>query len=91
ELGKVFFRLSKKHIEVNVSNPAKEFLAEKGYDPNLGARPLKRVIQKEMLDPLSLKIVSGEIIDGDKVTADVKANCLKFQILTRKEKKSKKI
>ena len=91
ELGKVFSRLSKKHIEVNVSNPAKEFLAEKGYDPNLGARPLKRVIQKEMLDPLSLKIVSGEIIDGDKVTADVKANCLKFQILTRKEKKSKKI
>ncbi len=90
ELEKVFSRLSKKRIEVMVRNEAKEFLADKGFDASLGARPLKRVIQKEMLDPLSLKIVSGEIIEGDKVLAILKENKLEFQILARQEKKKSK-
>ena len=64
ELQKVAIRLQDKNIEIKVTEKAKEFLAERGFDPNLGARPLKRVIQREVLDPLSLKIVSGEVKEG---------------------------
>ena len=46
-------------------------MAEKGFDLNLGARPLKRVIQREVLDPLSLKIVSGELKQKERVIVDV--------------------
>jgi len=70
ELQKVANRLQGKSIEIKVTEPAKEFLAERGFDPNLGARPLKRVIQRQVLDPLSLKIVSGEIKKGERVVVD---------------------
>ncbi len=68
----------------------KKFLAEKGYDPNLGARPLKRVIQKEVLNPLSMKIVSGEIKPGEKVVIDFRKEKIKFITVSngRKDKKS---
>jgi len=72
ELEKVYNRLKGKNITLKVTEPVKELLAERGFDPNLGARPLKRVIQKLILDPLALKIVSGEIKEGDKVVVDVK-------------------
>lgn len=70
ELQKVINRLSYKGIEIEIKESAKELLAEKGFDPNLGARPLKRVIQKQVLDPLSLRIVSGEIKEGERVVVD---------------------
>lgn len=70
ELQKIEDRLTAKNIKIKVTEIAKEFLAEKGFDPNLGARPLKRVIQRLVLDPLSLKIVSGEIGEGEKVIID---------------------
>lgn len=70
ELGKVQKRLANKRIELKVTEQAKEFLAKEGFDPNLGARPLKRVIQRQVLDPLSLKIVSGEIKEGERVVVD---------------------
>ena len=68
ELKKVADRLKNKDIKIRVSEQAKALLAEKGFDPNLGARPLKRVIQREVLDPLSLKIVSGQV--GKEVMID---------------------
>lgn len=70
ELAKVAERLSSKKIEIRVSNAAKELLAEKGFDPNFGARPLRRVIQRQVLDPLALKLVKGEIKEGDRVWVD---------------------
>ncbi|OGZ18150.1 MAG: ATP-dependent chaperone ClpB [Candidatus Nealsonbacteria bacterium RBG_13_36_15] len=70
ELGKVASRLAGKGIQLNYSEKAKEILTEQGFDPSLGARPLKRVIQRKVLDPLSLKIVSGEIQEGEKVLVD---------------------
>ena len=79
ELQKVAERLGKKKIEIKVTEKAKEFLAEKGFDPNLGARPLKRVIQREVLDPLSLKIVSGEIKEGERVIVDFAKGKIIFQ------------
>jgi ATP-dependent Clp protease ATP-binding subunit ClpB len=70
ELAKVAGRLANKKIEIKVSEKTKEFLAERGYDPNLGARPLKRLIQKQVLDPLAVKIVAGNILEGEKVVVD---------------------
>lgn len=68
ELDKVAKRLSRKGVDLDITQKAKELLAQKGFDSNLGARPLKRVIQKSVLDPLALKIVSGEILPGGRVT-----------------------
>ncbi|MCD6528399.1 AAA family ATPase [bacterium] len=72
ELGKVIKRLQGRKINLEVKKPARELLAEKGFDPNFGARPLKRVIQKLVLDPLALKIVKGEVQEGEKVIVDAK-------------------
>ena len=70
ELKKVIERLHNKNVEIDVSQPAKELLAERGFDPNFGARPLKRVIQKLILNPLALMIVRGQVKDGERVIID---------------------
>jgi len=79
ELAKVAERLAGKKIEIRVFELAKEFLAEKGFDQNLGARPLKRVIQRQVLDPLSLKIVSGEVREGERVAVDLENEKIIFR------------
>jgi len=70
ELNKVEKRLYSKHISLTVTDAAKEILAARGFDANLGARPLRRVIQKLVLDNLALKIVSGEVKEGDNILVD---------------------
>lgn len=62
--------MSQRNIKLNVTERAKKFLAEKGYDPQFGARPLKRVIQTMILDPLAMKIVKNEIPEEATVTID---------------------
>lgn len=79
ELEKVQKRLNNKKIELRVAESTKAFLAEKGFDQNLGARPLKRVIQREVLDPLSLKIVSGEIKIGERISLDLENEKIIFR------------
>ena len=79
ELEKVANRLANKNIEISVSEKAKELLAERGFDPNLGARPLKRVIQKLVLDPLALQIVTGRVLEKEKVAVDVEGSEIVFQ------------
>ncbi|MCK5466187.1 ATP-dependent chaperone ClpB [Candidatus Parcubacteria bacterium] len=64
-------RLAKQNIKIEVSQKAKEFIASKGYEPSYGARPLKRIIQNEILDKLALKIIEGEIKEKDLVKIDV--------------------
>jgi ATP-dependent Clp protease ATP-binding subunit ClpB len=59
--------LEERKIEIDLDPSAREWLAEKGYDPQYGARPLKRVIQREVQDPLADKILAGEVPDGAKV------------------------
>jgi ATP-dependent Clp protease ATP-binding subunit ClpB len=90
ELSKVVKRLKQNGIDIEITEVAKEFLAEKGYDPNLGARPLKRVIQKEVLNPLSMKIVSGEIKSGEKIVVDCRKDKIEFTAVLnfKKNKKS---
>jgi len=81
ELQKVAKRLKNKKIEIKTSEKAKELLVERGFDPNLGARPLKRVIQKLVLDPLSLKIVGGKVLEGEKVMVDFENDKIIFRTL----------
>jgi ATP-dependent Clp protease ATP-binding subunit ClpB len=63
-------RLQEKNIDIEVSPEAKKLLAERGFDPVYGARPLKRTIQKELQNPLALKILDGEYKEGDVVRID---------------------
>jgi len=70
ELKKVSNRLEAKNIKIKISERARELLAEEGFDPNLGARPLKRVIQRKVLDPLALKIVTGLVRPGEEILVD---------------------
>jgi ATP-dependent Clp protease ATP-binding subunit ClpB len=70
--------LAERKIGLELTEAAKRYLAEKGYDPVYGARPLKRTIQRELQDPLALKILEGEFDDGDVVMAEVKDGELAF-------------
>ncbi len=70
ELCKVAERLADKNISIKITDKAKDLLAEKGFDPNLGARPLRRVIQRLVLDPLALRIVRGGIKGGERAVVD---------------------
>ena len=63
--------LADRKIEVVLTDAARSLLAEKGYDPAYGARPLKRVIQKSIQDPLAEEILAGRVKDGDRVEVGV--------------------
>jgi len=83
EIKKVMERLLAKNIKMKVTKKVKEFIAKKGFDQTLGARPLKRVIQKKVLDPLAIKIISGEIKPKNPVTVDLKDGEICFKSLKR--------
>jgi ATP-dependent Clp protease ATP-binding subunit ClpB len=70
QIDRVAARLRRKQITLRLTDAAGRYLAEKGFDPVFGARPLKRVIQSEILDELSLKIIEGDIGEGDTVNVD---------------------
>jgi len=72
QLARIAVRLRLKHIELKVTDKAKKLMAQKGYDPVFGARPLKRVLQHEILDPLALKIIEGGVQGEKTVTVDAK-------------------
>jgi ATP-dependent Clp protease ATP-binding subunit ClpB len=71
-------RLTARNIELILSESAMSFIAEKGYDPIYGARPLKRVIQQYIENPLSMAILKGNILDGDRVRAAVDGDRIIF-------------
>ncbi|MBU2592383.1 MAG: ATP-dependent chaperone ClpB [Patescibacteria group bacterium] len=66
-------RLAEQQVEIEIDEEAKTILAKEGYDPVFGARPLKRVIQNKILDPLAMKIIEGKIKEGKKVRVEVKS------------------
>ncbi len=76
QLAAVRGRLALRHIKLTVSDKAKKWIVTHGYDQNFGARPLKRLIQSSLLDPLSLKLVSAEIGDGADVKIDTRGDKL---------------
>jgi ATP-dependent Clp protease ATP-binding subunit ClpB len=79
QLQRLLSRLQKQNITLVLDDSAKKFLAKEGYDPAYGARPLKRVIQREILDPLSLEILDGRFAEGDHIHATEKGGRLAFE------------
>lgn len=71
QLARLDKLLKERKIELELTEAARKLIAEHGYDPVYGARPLKRAIQKYLQDPLALRLLAGEFKDGDKVVADV--------------------
>jgi len=72
-------RLADRDLTLELTDQAREYLANKGYEPLFGARPLKRLIQREIQDPLALKLLSGEVREGATVTVDVADGHLDFR------------
>jgi ATP-dependent Clp protease ATP-binding subunit ClpB len=72
-------RLKDKKITVKLASDAREFIADKGFSPEYGARPLKRTIQKLIIDPLSIKIIQGELKPNDVVKIDVRNRQINFK------------
>jgi ATP-dependent Clp protease ATP-binding subunit ClpB len=70
QLGGLRKRLAGRRIGVRVTDAAKRLLADEGYDPQFGARPLKRVIQQRIENPLASRILRGEFADGDTIEID---------------------
>jgi ATP-dependent Clp protease ATP-binding subunit ClpB len=79
QLRRLTKRLEQQKITLDLSDSAKELLAREGYDPVYGARPLRRTIQKEILDPLSIDILEGKVREGQTVHVDAKDGALEFQ------------
>ena len=81
EISKVIDRLKSREISVKIDNKAKDFLIEDGYDPEYGARPMRRSVEKHLEDPLAEHLLRGDVKDGDfvGVTFDKKENKLKFK------------
>ena len=80
QVGRLQKLLDERKVVIELSPEARNFLAEKGYDPAYGARPLKRVIQKELQDPLAGRLLSGEIKEGERVKIGLAKGELTFKI-----------
>ena len=80
QLRRLTKRLENQKITLELSDAAKARIAREGYDPVYGARPLKRAIQKEILDPLSLQILEGKFHEGQTIRVDVKTGAMTFTV-----------
>jgi ATP-dependent Clp protease ATP-binding subunit ClpB len=71
-------RLAERNLQLSLTDEARAHLARVGYDPDFGARPLKRVLQREVADPIALKLLEGEFHDGDTIVVDASPDGLVF-------------
>src|SRR5436853_2870237 len=78
QLGLLRKRLAERDLVLELTDAARAYIANKGYEPQFGARPLKRVLQREIQDPLALQLLSGRIHDGSTVTVDLVDGKLTF-------------
>ncbi len=85
-LNKLFVRIQSLGYNIELTDKAKDFLADKGYDPSYGARPLNRAIQKYLEDAIAEEILKGDLVEGDTLLADHKEG----DELTLSVKKAKK-
>jgi ATP-dependent Clp protease ATP-binding subunit ClpB len=79
QLGKLRERLAERRIELELTEAAKETLAEAGWDPAYGARPLKRAIQRLVENPLALRLLEGDFADGDTIRVDAEEGEIRFE------------
>jgi len=78
QLKRLSKRLEQQKITLKLSDSARELLAREGYDPVYRARPLRRTIQKEILDPLSIDILEGKVREGQIIYVNAKDGALEF-------------
>ena len=78
QLALVQKRLDDRRIKLTLDSAARSYLAKEGFDADFGARPLKRLLQKAILDTLADKIIRGELKDGGKVKVNIKGGALAF-------------
>ena len=78
QIGRLEKRLAQQNLTLDVDKSAKALLAKEGYDPQFGARPLKRAVQEHLLNPLSMKLLEGEFKPGDKIKVTADGDELKF-------------
>ncbi|HEX9077116.1 MAG TPA: AAA family ATPase, partial [Anaerolineae bacterium] len=82
-------RMAERKIDIELTDKAREYLVEQGYDAVYGARPLKRTIQRLVLDPLALQVLEGKFVEGDTVVVDVEGSKLVFYKEERRTKATK--
>jgi ATP-dependent Clp protease ATP-binding subunit ClpB len=78
-------RLADRKLTITLTPAAREYLSDEGYDPTYGARPLKRLIQREVQDALAMKLLAGELQEGDEVEIDRGAEGLEFRVVAPAE------
>jgi ATP-dependent Clp protease ATP-binding subunit ClpB len=79
QLAGLMKRLEDRKIHVELTDAARDLVVTEGYDPIYGARPLKRTIQRRVLDPLAMRVLQGDFREGDRVTVDAGPDGLKFE------------
>ncbi|MEW6535296.1 MAG: ATP-dependent chaperone ClpB [Candidatus Auribacterota bacterium] len=79
QLTRLDKRLAEKNISLTLTDAAKDYLADSAYDPVFGARPLKRAVQQQILNPLAMKMLDGSITDGETITVDMADGALVFK------------
>ncbi len=89
ELKKLLLRITDLGYTLNLSKKAKDFIADKGFDKQYGARPLKRAIQKYIEDALATEIVNTNLAEGDKITMDLNSKTLELFVKISKSKTTK--
>ena len=92
EMKDILKRIMEIGYSVKISQKAKDFIAEKGFDKNFGARPLKRAIQKYFEDPLAEEIIHSNIVEGDSIKVDLnkEGDKLVMKLVKQKKKPSAK-
>jgi ATP-dependent Clp protease ATP-binding subunit ClpC len=85
ELKDILSRLTDHHIQLTITDAAKERLAEEGYDPDFGARPLRRILQRYIEDPLSEGLLAGQYIPNDTLEVDYKPGEMVINVINRPE------
>jgi ATP-dependent Clp protease ATP-binding subunit ClpB len=79
QMAHLAYRLAEQNIELILANSARDLIARQGYDPIYGARPLKRVIQRQIENPLALEILEGKILEGAKLSAEAEGEQIVFR------------
>ena len=80
-LADVAGRLAERGVSIELTADARRWLADKGYDPVYGARPLRRAVQRHMENPLAMRVISGDFAPGDTVVVDEDGDALSFRML----------
>ena len=89
ELANLYQRIEKMGYKIELTEPAKDFIAEKGYDAQYGARPLKRAIQKYLEDPMAEEIINATLVEGDTLLVDYDKKAENVVVNVKKGKKPK--